>query len=420
MDKHSHENNDQAAGASRPTSARSLIEWLQSDEFSEFIRAQMQASHIPGLSLAIIDQGSLVHTAGFGLADIALGRAMTPQTLLNIGSITKTITCTAVMQMYEQGKLELDVSIDKYLPFTVRNPAFSDRPIAARHLLTHTSSIADSPLFWSGYVRGDPQAALLDWLQQYFTTAGSFFDAKRNFNAWAPGGTYQYCNVGYGLLGLLVERLSDMSYPDYCREHIFSPLGMNDARFLLAGMPREKHATLYDYIDDGDTSKVKMIDPEWSAPAGQKDMHVPHCLYSYVTLSDGLARTTASELARFLMAYMQDGVLEGKRILRAETIQKVLSDQHVQGLRSSRQIQGLTWYQGDSYQEDRAKPYDSATATWWRDIWGHGGSDPGVSTYMGFRPTDGRGVVLLANLGGHPPARPEIIERIFTWTGDKR
>ncbi|RWI83713.1 serine hydrolase domain-containing protein, partial [Mesorhizobium sp.] len=395
MDKHSNENDDQAAGAIRPTSARSLTNWLQSHEFSEFIRAQMQASHIPGLSLAIIDQGSLVHTAGFGLADIALGRAMTPQTLLNIGSITKTITCTAVMQMYEQGKLELDKSIDQYLPFTVRNPAFSDRPVTPRQLLTHTSSIADSPLFWSNYACGDPQVTLREWLEQYFTTGGSVFDAKRNFNAWAPGGTYQYCNVTYGLLGLLVERLSDMSYPDYCKEHIFAPLGMTDACFLLEGMPREKHATLYDYIDDGDIAKVEMIDPEWSAPAGQKEMHVPHCLYSYVTLSDGLARTTASELARFLMAYIEDGVLEGKRILRAETIKEVLSDQHVQGLPSSKQIQGLTWRQNDWIKTARRS---------WCGVWQHTGSDPGVSTYMGFRPTDGRGVVLLANLGGNPPA----------------
>ncbi|RUV40492.1 class A beta-lactamase-related serine hydrolase [Mesorhizobium sp. M1A.T.Ca.IN.004.03.1.1] len=415
MDKHSYENNDQASGANRPTSPRSLIEWLQSHEFSEFIRAQMQASHIPGLSLAIIDQGSLVYTAGFGLADIALGRAMTPQTLLNIGSITKTITCTAVMQMYEQEKLELDVPIDQYLPFTVRNPAFSDRPITTRQLLTHTSSIADSPLFWSNYGCGDPQATLRDWLQQYFTTGGSFFDPKRNFNAWAPGSMYQYCNVTYGLLGLIVERLSDMSYPDYCREHIFAPLGMTDARFLLEGMPREKHATLYDYVDDGDVTKVQMIDPEWSAPAGQKKMHVPHCLYSYVTLSDGLARTTASELARFLMVYMQDGVMEGKRILRAETIKKVLSDQYVQSMPCSKQIQGLTWYQNDGI-----KPYAGTARRSMHGVWGHSGSDPGVSTYMGFRPTDGRGVVLLANLGGNPPARPEIVERIFGLAGDKR
>lgn len=410
MDEHSHENNDQPAGANRPTSPRSLTEWLQSNDFAEFIRTQMQVSHIPGLSLAIIDQGHLVYTAGFGLADIALGRAMTSQTLLNIGSITKTITCAAVMQIYEQERLELDVPIDRYLPFPVRNPAFSDRPITTRQLLTHTSSIADSPLFWSNYVCGDPQAILGEWLQEYFTTSGSAFDAKQNFNPWAPGGAYQYCNVTYGLLGLLVERLSDMSYPDYCSEHIFAPLGMTEARFLLEGMPREKHATLYDYFDDGDVTKMELIDPRWSAPKGQKEIHVPHCLYGYVTLSDGLARTTASELARFLMAYMQDGVLEGKRILRAETIKQILSDQNVQGLPFSEEIQGLTWRQND-----RIKAANRS----WLGVWQHTGSDPGVSTYMGFRPTDSRGVVLLANLGGNPRARPEIVERILGWAGDK-
>lgn len=398
------------AGANRATSPRSLITWLHSGEFHEFIRAQMQSSHIPGLSLVVIDQGSLAHVAGFGVADITTGRPMSPQTLMNIGSITKTITGTAVMQMYEQGKLQLDTSIDEYLPFTVRNPAFPDRPITTRQLLTHTSSIADGRAYDSTYICGDPQDTLLDWLQQYLTAGGERFDAKRNFNAWAPGGSFDYCNVAYGLLGLLVERLSGMPYTDYCREHIFKPLNMTDARFLLAGMPRERHASLYDYVSDGDVAKMELIDPAWSAPAGQKEMHVPHCLYSYVTLSDGLARTSASELARFLMAYMQNGVLDGKRILRADTIKQILSDQHVQGLPSSSSAQGLTWYQG----------MKGTPGMLWHGIWGHSGSDPGVATYMGFRPTDGRGVILMANLGQNPRARPDIVERIFAQVGDEQ
>jgi CubicO group peptidase (beta-lactamase class C family) len=363
-----------------------VAKWLRSNEFDEFIRLQMQAAHIPGLSLAIIDQGDLVHAAGFGLADIAAGRTMTPQTLINVASITKTITCTAVMQLYEQGKLQLGASIDEYLPFKVRNPAFPDRPVTPRQLLTHTSSIADGPAYKLSYLCGDPQVTLLEWLQQYLTPDGKHFDAKENFKVWAPGGPHAYSNVGYGVLGLMVEGMSGLPYADYCIERIFAPLGMTDSRFLLAGMPREKHATPYDY--------VTLIDPEWSAFVDPKEgMHVPHCLYSFPTMPDGLARTTAAELAQFLMAHIQSGALGRGRILRPETIGKVLSDQHVQYTQPSNVIQGLAWYQHES-------------------IWGHGGGDPGVSTYMGFRPTDGRGIVMLANVGG---ARTEIVDRVFAW-----
>jgi len=378
---------------SGPATPRRLASWLQSDEFAEFMQTQMRSAHIPGVSLAVIDRGSLVHTAGFGFADIEANRPMKPGTLLNVASITKTITCTAVMQMCEWGKLELDSSIDDYLPFKIRNPAFAERTITPRQLLTHTSSIADGPAYKSSYICGDPQVTLDEWLQQYLMPGGKHFDSQLNFHAWAPGGSHAYSNVGYGVLGLMVEHLSGMPYADYCAKHIFAPLGMIRSRFLLAGMAREMHATPYDYVEDGDVATVELVDPAWSASPGSKEIYVPHCLYSFVTMPDGLARTTAAELARFLMAYIHGGTLEGSKILQVKSIKKILSDQHIQYSEPSKLIQGLTWYNDDG-------------------IWGHGGGDPGVSTYMGFRPADGRGVVMLANVGG---ADTETPKNIFAW-----
>ena len=384
------------AGTTRPASMRgstpeAFEEWLRSAKFSAFIREQMRAAHIPGLSIAVIDHGDLVHTAGFGLADIAAGRAMTPQTLLNIGSVTKTITCTAVMQACEQGKLQLDAPIDGYLPFKVRNPAFPERLITPRQLLTHTSSVADGPAYELSYLCGDPRVTLLEWLQQYLTVEGKNYDAAKNFTGWAPGGAYAYTNVGYGVLGLLVERLNGVSFADYCKEHIFAPLGMTSSRFLLAGMPREQHATPYAYVDSEDALKLPLLPPTWSAPRARGKIYVPRCLYSFPTMPDGLARSTAAELARFLMAYLRGGTLEDYRILRADTIEMILSDQHVQRAEPSKESQGLAWYRE-------------------QDIWEHHGGDPGVSTYVGFRPTDGRGIVLLAN---RSDANSEIAARVF-------
>lgn len=355
-----------------------FTDWVQSAKFSAFIRAQMRAAHIPGLSIAVIDHGDLVYSAGFGLADIAAGRTMTAQTLLNVGSVTKTITCTAVMQTWERGKLELDAPIDEYLPFNVRNPAFPDTPITPRQLLTHTSSIADSPAYELSYLCGDPRVTLLEWLRQYLIVGGKYFDAAKNFNGRPPGGPYAYTNVGYGVLGLLVERLNGLSFADYCKEHIFAPLGMTNSRFLLAGMPREQHATPYAFVDREEAAKLELLEPEWSAPRGHSKIHVPRCLYSFPTMPDGLARSTAAELARFLRAYVQGGALEGGRILRADTIGTVLSDQHIRRTKPSKETQGLAWYRE-------------------QDVWEHHGGDPGISAFVGFRPIDGRGLVVLAN-----------------------
>ncbi|MBL8270526.1 serine hydrolase domain-containing protein [Steroidobacter sp.] len=376
----------------RASDGQALIAWLRGAEFAQWVRDSMKTGHVAGLSLAVLDEGRVVHTAGFGHADIATGRAMTPDTVMNIASVTKTITCTAVMQLHEQGKLDLDAPIDERLPLKIRNPAFAGRLITTRQLLTHTSSIADGPAYEASYACGDPQIALGDWLTGYFTPGGAHYDAKTNFHAWAPGGTWSYSNVAYGVLGWLVERVSGQSYAQYCAEHIFTPLGMNHCRFLLAGMDRTTHATLYSYVDDGRFTNVGVVDPSWTAPK-QGAALVPHCLYSFVTMSDGLARCSAAELARFVMAYAQGGSLDGARILKPDTVRQILRDQRVHYAEPKPQIQGLTWRGRDAR-------------------WGHTGADPGVATGVEFRPSDGRGLVVLTNISG-AKSFSQILERVF-------
>lgn len=371
-----------------------LSDWVHSDDFARLIREGLLETHVAGLSLAVLDEGRVVHTAGFGDADIASKRPMTSDTLLNIASVTKTITCTAVMQLCEQGKLDLDAPIDEHLPLKIRHPGFAQRPITTRQLLSHTSSIADGPAYQASYACGDPQVALGDWLAGYFTPAGARYHAQENFHAWAPGATYAYSNVAYGVLGWLVERVSGLPYERYCATHIFAPLGMRRSRFLLAGMDRTTHATPYRYVDDGDFAKVSLVDPSWTVPRERKAALVPHCLYSFVTMSDGLARCSAAELARFVMAYAQGGALDGARILQANTVRQILSDQRVHYAQPKPDTQGLTWYGKDG-------------------IWAHGGADPGVSTRIAFRPADGRGIVVLANTSGASSLRSRIEARVF-------
>jgi CubicO group peptidase (beta-lactamase class C family) len=374
----------------------SLAEWLDDADFGAFVRARMEEGGVPGLSLAVIDGGRIVHTAGFGWADIAAKRAMEPGTLINIASVTKTITCAAIMQLWERGRFRLEDDVDAHLPFSVRNPAHPRVPVTFRQLLAHTSSIADGPVYESIYVCGDPQRSLESWLADYFTSGGAAYDAKQNFHSWAPGSRYEYSNIAYGVLGLLIEKLSGRAYPDYCAERIFAPLGMKQSRFLLAGMDRNQHATPYTRVTDADFS-VQVRDPAWSPPAGTREAQVPHCLYSFITMPDGLARTSASELARFLLACMSGGSIEGARILEPRTLAMTFEDQGVRVADQKETGAGLTWhlYPGG--------------------VLGHTGGDPGVSTRMMFDPARGRGVVLLtnANQGGKAGAAitKAILER---------
>lgn len=380
------------AAAASPSS---LEEWLSGSAFDAFVRARMEEGSVPGLSLAVIDGGRVAHEAGFGWADFAAQRAMEPATLINIASITKTLTCTAVMQLRDRGLFRLDDDVDAHLPFSVRNPAFPATPVTFRQLLTHASSIADGPAYEAIYVCGDPQRSLAVWLADYFSTGGAAYDREANFHTWAPGSRYDYSNVAFGVLGLLVERLSGMEYTQYCAKHIFTPLGMERSRFLLEGMDRSQHATPYIRVTDGNFSAVALRDPAWNIPTGVREAQAPLCLYSFVTMPDGLARTSAAELARFLLAYMKGGALHGKQLLSSGTVAEILARQPVSLPGEGGSGIGLAWHH-----------YAGG-------ICGHTGSDPGVATSMKFDAARGRGVVVLTNSDDGREACAAITKAIF-------
>ena len=368
-----------------------------------FVRDRMELAHVPGLSLAIIRDGKLMRATGFGFANLAQQRPMRRDTLINVGSVTKTATCIAVMQLWERNKFTLDGDVNAYLSFPVRNFAYPGVPVTFRQLLTHTSSIADGPAYEKSYACGDSRIPLGQWLRDYVTPSGALYDPQGNFHPWKPGMQFEYSNVAYGLLGHLVETLSGMSYSDYMLKRVFAPLGMTHSRILLEGMSPQSHATPYTYASDGDVAKVELRDPTWTPPADRSGaVQVPHCLYSWGTPPDGLARTSAVELSRLLRAFMNGGTLEGHRVLQSSTIAQILSDQHVPlaATQSSTTLHGLTWlgYRG------LGRP---------GVVWAHSGGDPGISTLIAFHPQDRRGAVILMNSGGGAMTAADIARRVL-------
>jgi CubicO group peptidase (beta-lactamase class C family) len=292
------------------------------------------------------------------------------------------------MQQWELKKFDLDSDVNSHLPFSVRNPAYPGVALTFRQLLTHRSSIADGPAYEKSYACGDSRVALGQWLRDYLTAKGALYDSGRNFHQWRPGMQFAYSNVAYGLLGHLVETLSGMSYSDYMLKRIFAPLGMSQSRILLAGMNAQSHATPYTYASDGNVAAAELRDPAWTPPAGRAGgVQAPHCLYSFGTPPDGLARTSALELSRFLRAFINNGELEGQRVLQSNTVAQILSGQ------------GLTWRQFGDLGPGVA--------------WGHNGGDPGVSTLAVFRPQDRRGVVILTNSGGGGTTASQIVQRVL-------
>jgi CubicO group peptidase (beta-lactamase class C family) len=135
---------------------------MVSADLDDYILGKMKCSHIPGLAAVIIKQRHMIWSKGFGWADIDGKIEMTPDTLQNIGSISKTFVSTAVMQLQEKGTLELEDCVDKHLDFSIQNPIHPDSPFTFIHFLTHCSSISDGSAYARGYGCGNSPVSLED------------------------------------------------------------------------------------------------------------------------------------------------------------------------------------------------------------------------------------------------------------------
>ncbi len=319
-----------------------------------FIRNHMNVNHIPGVAACIVKNGKIYWEGYYGLANIPLQDSVRENTIFMLASISKTITASALLQLWEQKRFSLDDSINAYLPFPVRNPLFPAIPITFRHLLCHVSSISDtySQMTWS---MGDSPIALGTYLQEYLTPGGKYYSST-NYSAKQPGGLYKYCNIGAALAGYLVEAITKIPFDQYCRDSIFQPLGMTNTAWFLKDLNSLQIARPY----------------TWSGS------YLDHGLYGYPDYPDGQLRTTLRSLARFLAAHIGYGAIDGVRILDSATVALIRTIQYP----TLNKYGGLIWQQFDVLGKKR---------------WGHVGSDYGVSTIMSIDTIQQNGVIVLTN-----------------------
>ena len=180
------------------------------------IRATMEAWAVPGIAVGIARDGEVIHLAAFGRAG-ANDRPMASDTPIIVGSVGKSITALAVRQLVESGELDLGAPVDRYLPwFELRASPSVTRQITIEDLLEHTSGISTAD--------GQDQRWYAPGL-----TPEEVVRAMTSIAPDRPAGTYEYSNLNYVLLGVIVEAVSGQSYGDYLRDHIFEPLGMLDS-----------------------------------------------------------------------------------------------------------------------------------------------------------------------------------------------
>lgn len=221
----------------------------QIDKVDAYVKAEMQRGKIPGVSIAVVRNGEVVLAKGYGLSNVELNVAATPETIYQSGSVGKQFTATLVMMLVEEGKLGLDDRIGKYFP---EAPA-TWKNITVRHLLTHTSGISNSLYDDMDFSQAYTEDELVEEI------VALPLDFK-------PGAEWNYSNPGYILLGVLVHRVTGKFYGDVMREKIFEPIGMKTARIITEEDIVPNRADGYRLVK-GTLKNQEWIDPELNTTA---------------------------------------------------------------------------------------------------------------------------------------------------------
>ncbi|MEK3977724.1 serine hydrolase domain-containing protein [Psychrobacillus sp. FSL K6-2836] len=254
---------------------------LDISKIDEYMANEIERLNLPGASLAIVKEDQVEYIQGYGIAK-SNGTNMTPQTPIVIGSVTKSFTALAIMQLVEQGKIKLEDPVQSYLPwFQIANKEESKK-ITIQHLLHQTSGLST----YDGQVsisQGDQ--TLKEHIQSLVNTELTY----------PVGEQYQYSNLNYSILGLIVEEVTNKSYKEYINEYIFKPLEMSnsftDPKDDLNNTIAEGYQTMF-----GFKVPTEQLNHEGTVPSG------------YIISS-------AEDMANYMIALVNQGNFKGKSIL---------------------------------------------------------------------------------------------------------
>ena len=251
---------------------------------------QLAREDIAGGVVAVVKDGKILFAKGYGYADVKNKKPVSAEeTLFRPGSVSKLFTWTAVMQLYEQGKLDLDKDVNEYLDFKI--PEAFGKPITLKNIMTHTAGFEEQLKDFYAADKRDPN--LGDYVKTHVP--------KRIF---APGTTPAYSNYATMLAGYIVERVSGQPFNQYVEQNIFKPLGMTRSTFAQP-LPPE----LAPLMSNG-----------YKLASGEPQEFEPISLFPAGSLS-----STATDMAKFMIAHLQNGQFNGARILKPETVRLMQS-----------------------------------------------------------------------------------------------
>lgn len=315
---------------------------------------------IPGGVIVVVKDGKLLFAKGYGYADVKTKTPVNPNTtLFRPGSVSKLFTWTAVMQLVQAGKIDLDVDVNKYIDFTI--PPFDGKPVTMRNLMTHSPGFEET-------VRD----LLVDTKEQVLPI-DVYLKRRLPTRIFPPGEVIAYSNYGATLAGYIVQRVSGEKFEDYVAQHVFAPLKMIHSTFVQP-LPANLAPLMATGYVDGKVKPFEFVD---TAPAGS-------------------STSTGIDMSHFMLAYLNGGTYDGYELLKPATVKEMWTPQVPEE-------KGLPGFDLGFYQDD----FNGLT------IVGHGGDTVAFHSDLHIIPSKGVGFFVSFNSPGKEGAVEDVRNNLF-------
>ena len=374
------------------------------NDFEKYCEDITKKYQMPGLALGLAKDGKLFYEEGFGYRNVEKELPVTSDTVFGIGSVTKSFTCVAILQLQELGKLFVHDPVINFLPeFKTPNEEYT-KQMTLHHFMTHSAGLPPLPTLFGALrksiendpkfdedvkaeektdaldAKGDPEVPELPYIETYSELLENLAQAKYTLLG-APGTQFSYSNESYALLGIVIERVSGVPYEEYILENILKPAGMHNSVFHLEELSgHEDIATLYNLRKKEDETIVFESDNPWDAPPMR---------------AAGFLKSTVNDMLKYAEIYRNQGNVGGIQILSPESVELMTTP----------------------YMQGEYKKYYGYGLMITPDFFGyklvdHGGSIKGVAAQMNIIPELGLTGVSLTNLSGVPSTT--ILHNLFS------
>ena len=350
------------------------------EEMESYFQALTESKNPPGINIVVTKDGEVVYNEGFGVADGINNKPITSDSIYGWFSITKVPTAIAILQLHEQGALDIDEPVSDYLDyFDVTYPS-ADRPeITVRQLLNHSSGLPNNLPDVAFWIHGEdvPPYDQTEFVKEKFDKFSTLI--------FEPGDHAEYTNWGYSILGSIVEEVSGEPYEDYVRKHILAPLKMDSTDFIYRDDMLADAAVASHEMGNELTLFVPFVFPgivrDWDF---ENHLIWFNKFYAHSSPPTGLIGP-ADEMSHIMLALMNDGKFDGAQLLKPETVDLMLFQSHsiAEGPDAEPgEFRGIGWH---------------VNQTDGRRYWGHSGGGAGFATTARFYNDEQLGIVIFAN-----------------------